>query len=241
MGPEKINYGTRARIGVILPSGNIAAEAELMAMMPRGVSMHVTRLPLAGSQPEQLLGMIEDVESAALLLKDTQPDLIVFHCTAVSTWDARLDDAIRQRIHEATGIPATTTAHAIVEALRTLGSQSIVLISPYIDEINRRESDFLSLRGVRVLAACGLALNTPKEMFQVETCEWIERAVVERDENADAYFISCTAVRSLGAVALLEKILGRPVITSNQAMAWHALRNVGIADKLSGFGSLFTR
>jgi maleate isomerase len=236
---EKINYGTRARIGVILPSGNLAAEAELMAMMPRGVSVHITRLPLAGSQREQLLGMIEDVESAALLLKDAQPDLIVFHCTAVSTWDAGLDDAIRQRIYDSTGIPATTTAHAIVAALRTLGSQNIVLVSPYVEEINRRETDFLSLRGVRVLAACGLALSTPKEMFHVETREWIERTVAERDENAEAYFISCTAVRSLGAVAPLEEILERPVITSNQAMAWHALRNVGVTDKSSGFGSLF--
>ncbi len=239
MDTEKINYGTRARIGVILPSGNLAAEAELIAMMPHGVSVHITRLPLAGSQRDQLLGMIKDVESAALLLKDAQPDLIVFHCTAVSTWDAGLDDAIRQRIYDSTGIPATTTAHAIVEALRTLGSQNIVLVSPYLEEINRRESDFLSLRGIRVLAARGLALSTPKEMFQVETREWIERTVAERDENAEVYFISCTAVRSLGAVAPLEEILGRPVITSNQAMAWHALRNVGVTDKSSGFGSLF--
>nr|WP_315594198.1 hypothetical protein [uncultured Cupriavidus sp.] len=235
----RLNYGTRARIGVILPSGNIAAEAELTAMMPQGVCMHVTRLPLAGSRREQLLGMIDDVEGAALLLKDAQPDLIVFHCTAVSTWDATLDDVIRQRIHDATGIPATTTAHAIVQALGALGGQRIVLVSPYIEEINRRESDFLALRGVKVLAAHGLALSTPGDMFQVEPREWIDMTVAARDASADAYFISCTAIRSLGAVAPLEEILGRPLITSNQAMAWHALRRVGVSDGLPGLGSLF--
>lgn len=236
-----INYGTRARIGVILPSGNAAAEAELIAMTPRGVSMHITRLPLAGSSPEQLLGMIKDVESAALLLKDVQPDLIVFHCTAVSTWDAKLDDVIRQRIFAATGIPATTTAHALVHALENLRAKKIVLVSPYIEEINRRETDFLSLRDVEVLAAHGLGLSAPTEMFAVETNEWVNRTVSARNDRADAYFISCTAIRSLGAVDVLEKILGRPVVTSNQVMAWHALRLVDVLDRLGDCGLLFAR
>jgi maleate isomerase len=59
-----------------------------------------------------------------------------------------------------------------------------------------------------------------------------------RDPAAEAYFISCTAVRSADVIEALERDLGRPVITSNQGMLWGALRAAGIADRRAGFGRL---
>jgi len=38
----------------------------------------------------------------------------------------------------------------------------------------------------------------------------------------------------------LERDLGKPVITSNQSMMWHALRAGGIRERVPGFGKLFT-
>jgi maleate cis-trans isomerase len=60
-----------------------------------------------------------------------------------------------------------------------------------------------------------------------------------RDEKADAYFVSCTAVKSAEVIDRLEAALGRPVLTSNQAMLWQALRQSGISDSVTGFGELF--
>ena len=59
-------------------------------------------------------------------------------------------------------------------------------------------------------------------------------------EDAEAYFISCTAVRSLEVIADLERDLGKPVVTSNQAAAWHSLRKLGIKDEIAGYGRLLT-
>ncbi|MFM7419033.1 MAG: Asp/Glu racemase, partial [Alphaproteobacteria bacterium] len=56
--------------------------------------------------------------------------------------------------------------------------------------------------------------------------------------GAHALFISCTAIRSAGLIASLEAELGLPVMTSNQVMAWHALRRLGVADACPGFGRL---
>jgi maleate cis-trans isomerase len=65
MSPE---YGDRARLGVIVPSGNTVAEPEIHAMLPAGVSALVTRLPLTGSSEAQLRAMTEALEPAARLL-----------------------------------------------------------------------------------------------------------------------------------------------------------------------------
>src|SRR5260370_37583975 len=110
MAGDLIVYVKRARIGVLLPSGNISAEAELPEILPRDVGIHVTRLPLNGSSREQLLGMTEGIERAAALLGDTKPSVIVFHCTAVSTLDPHMDTRLCERIGDSTGTQATTTA-----------------------------------------------------------------------------------------------------------------------------------
>jgi maleate isomerase len=62
-----------------------------------------------------------------------------------------------------------------------------------------------------------------------------------RHPEADAYFLSCAQMRIAEVIGLLERDLGRPVVTSNQAAAWHALRESGIHDKVPGFGALFER
>ena len=64
-------------------------------------------------------------------------------------------------------------------------------------------------------------------------------AIANRHDDADAYFLSCTTIRSTPVISALERDLGKPVITSNQALAWHALRKGNVKDQMSGFGELF--
>ena len=94
---ESPRYGWRARLGMLLPSGNAAAEAQFNAMLPDGVSLHTTRLKLTGSTDAELLAMTESLEEGASLLADACVDLILFHCTAVTTWDADMDRALPER------------------------------------------------------------------------------------------------------------------------------------------------
>jgi maleate isomerase len=236
----KFEYGTRARVGLLLPSGNQAAEPQLQAMLPDGVTLHTTRLKLMGSSERDLLGMVERVEEAAELAGDVEPALIVFHCTAVSTFSSELETSILERIRTATGRAVTATSEAIVAALRTLGARRIVMLSPYIDEINRRETAYFTERGFEVLGCAGLDRATPQEMMAVTPEEWLAMAMAHRDERADAYLISCTAVRSTDVIEELEARLDRPVVTSNSAVAWYTTRSLGIVEPVKGVGRLAT-
>ena len=236
----RVNYGERARIGVLLPSGNFAAEPELNALMPTGVSMHFTRLPLKGSTREDLIGMTSGVEPAAILMKDASPNLLAFHCTAVSTWDAEMDARLCVRMMASTGIKSITTGRALVEALRFVDAKNVVLLTPYIDEINEREVAFLDLHDVSVASVQGLGLRTPDQMASVSPGYWFDMALTHQRETVDAYVISCTAIRTLPVIEEIEAATKRPVITSNQAMAWYALRQCGIDDQVEGAGALFS-
>ena len=115
-----IDYGSRLRAGVLIPSGSSVAEPEIRAMLPREVSMLVTRLSLRGSSKAELMRMLDQLEAASVLLADAEVDCIVFHCTAVSTFAPEWADGIHERIQAASGIKCFTTADAILEGLRRL-------------------------------------------------------------------------------------------------------------------------
>lgn len=232
-------YGTRARLGMLLPSGNAAAEAQFNAMLPAGVSLHTTRLKLTGSSDEELLAMTERVEEASSLLADACVDLILFHCTAVTTWSVEMDRTLPARITAATNVPATATSRALLAAFKALNVRKVVMVTPYIEATNKRETAFLEAHQINVLKDVGLGISQAKDMISVEPGEWYRLVRANAHAEADAYFISCTAVRSLEVIEDLERDLGRPVVTSNQVAAWHSLRSMGLQDRLSGFGRLF--
>jgi hypothetical protein len=68
---------------------------------------------------------------------------------------------------------------------------------------------------------------------------WFDVAMKLRRDDADIYFISCAYILSIDVIEDLEKELGRPVVTSNQAAFWCALRKIGIQDRLPKLGRLF--
>jgi maleate isomerase len=236
-----INYGTRARLGVLLPSGNQAAEPQFNAMLPPGVSLHTTRLKLHGSSDRELLAMAEGVEVAARLVADAAPSLVLFHCTAVSTYSQELEQSIKARIIKATGKPATATSEAIVAALRKLNAKRIVMLSPYNDVVNAREAKYFELNGFEILDCAGLSCPDAPAMMAVTPGRWRSYAIEHRNDQADAYLLSCTTVRSSEVAEQLENDLGRPVITSNTSTVWHCLRTMGLTDRVAGFGTLLAK
>ena len=236
-----IGLGWRLRLGVMIPSVNTVAEPQLNAMLPEGVSLHFTRLKLTGSSEEELLGMVERVEEAALLLADAEPARILFHCTAVTTFAPGMVAGIQRRITGATGLPADVTSEGIVAGLRALGARRIVLVTPYIAPVNAREVAFLVHHGFEVLAEHGLDLPGGKAFATVEPAEWYRITMAQRRDDADAYFLSCAQTRTAEVIEALEHDLGRPVVTSNTGALWHCLRQGGLRDAVSGFGALLRR
>jgi maleate isomerase len=236
-----VDYGARLRLGVIVPSGNAVAEPEIAAMLSPGVRAYITRLPLTGSSPAELTAMLADVDRAADLLADMSPDLIAFHCTAVTTAAPDLGRAIQEKIQDRTRIPAITTSEALLAALRALEARRIVLLTPYVESVHTAETAFLKANGVGVIADAFLGIDSNAEMGRLDPGVLYDFVLEHRTDDADAYLVSCTAIRSAPLIAPLEDALGRAVLTSNQAMIWHAQRSAGVEDSVEGFGRLLSR
>jgi maleate cis-trans isomerase len=236
---RSIDYGDRLRLGIIVPSGNVVAEPEIASMLPPGVRAYFTRLPLRGSSKEELMGMLDGLDQATELLADAAPDLMVFHCTAVTTYEPSLGHAVRDRMSAISGIATVATSEALVAARQALGIRDVALLTPYLADPHEREIRFLNEHGFDVVSDANLGIDTNTEMAALKPAELFDFVVQNQSPDAEGYLLSCTALRSAGIIEPLEALLGKPVITSNQAMVWHALRVGGAMDNVPGFGRLF--
>jgi maleate isomerase len=224
---------------MLLPSVNRAAEPQITEMLPRGVSLHTTRLRLRASDEAAINEMVSDVERGAAMLADADVDLIVFHCTAASMFAPGFDDGIIERIENATGKNATSTSKGCLEAFELFGAKNITLTTPYTQETNDREVAYLASHNVKVLSETGAGIGGDgAAMLAIEPEEWRRRVNAQDEPDSQAAFISCTAIRAVEAIEPIEADIDKPVITSNQAMLWHALRKLGIDDRPQGFGRL---
>jgi len=234
-------FGWRGKIGLIVPSANTINAQEWNALCPEGVSIHVTRIPVDGPPTnESYQAMANAAEEAALLLADAKPDLIVYGCTAGSVMWSRSN--LIDRISNATGLPTITTSGSVIDALAHLKIRNVSVVTPYLPHVNERLLSELENAGISVAAIQALGLGRTQELRHAMSRvprDVIAQMVRDCDRpGAEALFISCTALPSLALVPLLEEELCKPVITSNQATLWKALRTIGIHDNVENAGRL---
>lgn len=226
------------RIGMLFPSSGIS-EPEIQKMLPQGVSLHITRIPMKEPTYEEIMHMADAVEEAASLLADARVDIIAFACTAGSLIGGKgYDQKIVDRIGQSTRLPATTTTTAVVTGLRALGIKRLILATPYKELITEKERDFLEEEGFQVLSYKGLGLDDTYQQYETEPRCWYELIKEMQQPLSDGYFVSCGGIRVVDIIGHLEMELGKPVITSNQALVWHCLRKMGIQKPMEGFGRL---
>lgn len=227
-------YGWRRRLGLVVPSSNTTMEPEFWRLSPPGVSVHAARVRLLRVGIEELSRMVDDVVRAAEDLSTAGVDVVLFGCTTGSLlegpeWERRL----REKIERVSGVKAITAAQAVIESLRALGVRKVAVATPYTEELNAREKAFLESGGLRVVRIRGLGISDNIEIGKQPP--WVAYRLaldVARGADADGVFISCTNLRTIEVVNALEEELGLPVVTSNTASMWLALRSVGIRDSI---------
>lgn len=237
-------YGTRARLGLVVPSSNSTAEPEIARMLPDGVTAYASRvLQVETDDPAEkvatILAMQAGLGRAVDELVSVRPAAIGFACTAASFLNGAVDDRETcAALSTRAGCPVLTTSRAVVLALRSLGVRRVALATPYLPEINAGEAAFLAEEGVEVVNSVGLGIvgNLPKGRLPAEASR---RAVAEADTpDAQAVFVSCTNWRTVDHLPELERRLSKPVLSSNSATAWALLRRAGIHDGPAGVGRL---
>ena len=229
----------RARLGFIIPSSNRMIEPQMQRWLPAGVVPHFTRIGMTNRHKKPLDQLMPRILEAADLLSDSKCDAIVFQCTGTSmSGGVDMDRHVVSKISRVTGRPALSTASALAAAFKALGAKKLVFLSETAREGHDRKKKFLQDAGFEIIADKPMALAGTDVYCTTPPAFWRDAALTLENDATDATFISCTNIHSIEVIEELEKALQKPVVTSNQAAIWHALRTIGILDKIQGLGRL---
>ena len=231
----------RATIGLITLVSDPVIEGEMRRYLPLpGIGIYSARIPFAPRVDLSTLGAMADDLAATteLIMPGEDLDVVAYGCTsgAMTIGPERVAELVRQAQPKAA---VTNPITASLTGLAKLGAKRLAVITPYIDEVNERLATFIEDQGFEIVACAAFKQETDHDICRVTPASIREAALdVGAAKDADALFISCTGLRASGIIDQLERDLGKPVVASNQAISWHALRLAGLDDRVEGFGSL---
>lgn len=234
----------RAAIGLVVLASDQTMEHEFRRIVRQdGVAFYESRLFNDNDiTPETLRAMQSRIAPAASLILPGMPlDVVAFGCTsaAMELGEETVFDELRKARPEAR---FTTPITGALAAFKALGMRRIAVLTPYSREINENVRCYIEGRGVTV-SAIGTFLRTDdREAARISPASTRDAAIeVLKRPDVDGLFVSCTSLQVAPIAREVEDATGKPITSSNLAMAWHCLRLAGIDDPQPEFGSLFTR
>jgi maleate isomerase len=242
--PHRIEPGVahRARIGLVVLASDHTIEHEWRRMLDiDGIAVYHSRIANSPTiTPETLKAMEAGLTQATdVILPGVPLDVVAYGCTSGAMVIG--EDKVAERIRAARpGVAVTTPITGALAAMRALNARRIALLTPYIDRINRMMRGYIQARGVEVPVMGSFNNENDNEVACIAP-ESLREAAVElaQEKSVDAVFVACTSLRLAAVVEEIEQRSGKPALSSNHAMAWHALRLATYRDPVPGFGRLF--
>ncbi len=233
--------GVQASLGLVVLQVDEVIEHDFRRLLPLdGVALHVTRIPSGAEVSEATLtAMAEALPAAAALLPPSVAfDVVGYACTSGTTVIGA------ERVAALVGGAVRTAAvteplSAAVAGFAALGVRRIGLVSPYVAAVSATLRAAFERVGLEVVAFGSFEEAVEARVARIAP-ESIARAAltIGADAAVEAVFLSCTNLRTLDVIANAERALGKPVVSSNQALAWHMARLAGIGPLAAGAGQL---
>ena len=187
---------------------------------------------------ENLLKMEDDLESVTnKILPNEKINTIAYGCTSGTI--AIGEDKVKEKILLAKpGCYVTTPVTSAIKAFQQMNIKKIALFTPYPDAVNKTILGYFTKKNIEVSSFASLNLNLDSEFANVDPDYILEISSKLETKNADALFISCTALPVLNILDKLEKKIQKPVLSSNQTLIWDTIRSIGYKSPIKGYGKL---
>jgi len=227
-------------LGLVVLQSDETIEQDFRHVMPRDVALHVTRVPSGLEVSQDSLQAMEHAlpAAAALLPRGLAFDAVGYGCTSgtAQIGAARIAELTRQGVET---VHVTEPVSALIAACRHLGVTRLAMLSPYVAEVSARLRDVLQDAGIATPVFGSFEEAEEQKVVRIDAAS-VQRAACElaRQGGVDGLFLSCTNLRTFPSIAPLEAATGLPVLSSNQVLIWHMLRQVGASLDAAGPGKL---
>ena len=227
-GDELVPASTALRVALIALASDHGIRGELGLIFGRRADLHLARVSAPDNYDlDSLAGTTQGIGRAVKWMGlATAIDVAAYGCTSATV--AVGEDAVLGSLRAALpGVPGTTPVTAALAALDHLGARRIVLLTPYPEPIHRAVAGYFAVRGLEIVDQTNLGLSVDREITEYRADELRARILRLDRRGADAIFVSCTSLRMAVLIPEIEAASGLPLVTSNQALAWHCLKLAG--------------
>ena len=237
----KYNSNLNPRIGLIALASDFMIEKDFMSIIKdKDIDFFVNRIEIYN--PLTSKNLIKMSQKVTEVTKDILPnqkiDCVVYGCTSGTI--AAGYDSIEKKVKLAKpDAKVTTPSTAAVKALKKLKIKKIAVFTPYIKDLNNDVIEFFKKENFSITSNSYFDIKNDIDIGKVDP-EYLFEVLSQMDlKEADALFVSCTALPVLQIIDKLEKKLNKPVLSSNQALIWDTLVKINKNNSVKGFGKLF--
>jgi maleate isomerase len=230
------------RIGLIALASDFMIEKDFVNVIKdKNIDFFVNRIksynPLTS---ENLIKMSEEVTNVTSdILPDEKIDCVVYGCTSgtIAVGHESIEKKIKLAKPEA---KVTTPSTAAITALKKLNIKKISIFTPYPKKLNDEVVEFFRNEKFEITSNSYFDIESDIDIGKVDP-DYLYDVLINMDhKDADALFVSCTALPVLSIIDRLEKKINKFVLSSNQALIWDTLKKIGKNNSINGFGKLFT-
>lgn len=230
----------RAALGLIILQVDETIEADFARLIPEdGIRLFNSRIPSAPEvTPETLPHMAANLPTAASLLPaHAGLDVIGYACTSGATalGERKVTDLVTET---QPGAQVTNPLTALKAACRALGIRRLGLVSPYVAAVSQSLREALAADGIETTAFGTFDQKEERVVARITTDSILAALNEVAAGDCEAVFASCTNLRAVEVLAQAERETGKPMLASNQVLAWHMLRLAGVDAPLGVDGAL---
>lgn len=234
-----------ARIGMIVPSSNTCLEPMTYRMLGdrADVTVHSARIPVTRIALDQDSDRQFDTATmlgAAELLATADVDVIAWNGTSGSWLGPEHDHEVTDAITQHTGIPATTSTLAYLDAFVRFGIATVGLLTPYTGDVNAQVVACYQGLGIETVGDVHLDLSDNESFARVRPDELLPGAATLAGQHPDALVVLCTNVYGAPIAARVEAETDVPLLDSVAVTLWKCLQLAGADGLQPQWGKLLS-
>tara|TARA_Y100000590_G_scaffold468437_1_gene651209 strand:+ start:1860 stop:2612 length:753 start_codon:yes stop_codon:yes gene_type:complete len=236
----KILKTSKPKIGVIALSTDFTIEQDFRRVCnDLNVDIYVNRIPFENPlNKENYLKMTNYLPVVAQnILPGEKINSIAYACTSGTV--AIGTETIVNKINESKpNTYVSTPITAAIKSFSTMKIKNVAVLTPYPKAVNETIFNYLVKKNIEVKSFSSFNLEYDNQIAKINPDYILETINNLQHQDADAIFVSCTALRAVEILDEAEKETSKIVISSNQALIWDTLRSININSNIYGYGKL---